>query len=226
MNDIVYLCLEMWQDSPFFQLGSKKGYLLPERAMYFADDGLLIISDLHIGKLEYFRTKGIPLPSGAMEPTLDRLHELLLKIKPDKLVFLGDLFHNKEDRQWKRFVTILQEGQMSRILLIAGNHDILDAEQYVEAGIHVSPGWIWEDIFFTHEPAQAWEGAKYNVSGHIHPAAVIKGKGRQSLRLPCFFQSGKRLIMPAFGHFTGSKTMEIEPGNQIFVIAGKRVVSI
>lgn len=216
----------IWKDSPTIEMGAKTGYLLPERALYFAENGLLIISDLHIGKLEYFRTKGIPLPSGALEATLDRMLELLQNVRPVKLVFLGDLFHNKEDRQWNRFTSILQELKIFNVLLVEGNHDILDSGQYVQAGIPVCAAWIWEDILFTHEPMTSWEGASYNISGHIHPAAVVRGKGKQSLRLPCFFREGRRLIMPAFGHFTGSKTMEDGPGKQIFVIAGKKVICI
>ncbi len=40
------------------------------------------------------------------------------------------------------------------------------------------------------------------VAGHLHPAARVSAYGR-GVRRPCFVTDGCRLLMPAFGAFTG-----------------------
>jgi len=40
------------------------------------------------------------------------------------------------------------------------------------------------------------------VAGHLHPAARVSS-GRSSVRRRCFVTDGDRLILPAFGAFTG-----------------------
>ena len=40
------------------------------------------------------------------------------------------------------------------------------------------------------------------IAGHLHPSAKIRQRGK-ALRRRCFIGDEKRIIMPAFGAFTG-----------------------
>jgi metallophosphoesterase superfamily enzyme len=65
-----------------------------------------------------------------------------------------------------------------------------------------------------------------HICGHIHPVVRMKGKGRQKIRLRCFIKEPTRLILPAFGYFTGG--FEIKPQEEIIIypIAGERLYSL
>jgi metallophosphoesterase superfamily enzyme len=51
-----------------------------------------------------------------------------------------------------------------------------------------------------HEPRLGEQAGE--VAGHLHPAARVAAYGR-GVRRPCFVTDGRRLVMPAFGAFTG-----------------------
>jgi uncharacterized protein len=56
----------------------------------------------------------------------------------------------------------------------------------------------------THEPEPRTpaDDRQGEVAGHLHPAARVVAYGR-GVRRPCFVTDGSRLILPAFGAFTG-----------------------
>ncbi|HNU41619.1 MAG TPA: phosphoesterase, partial [Cyclobacteriaceae bacterium] len=65
----------------------------------------------------------------------------------------------------------------------------------------------------------------YNLSGHIHPAVRLKGTGRQSVMLPCFYFGKQQGILPAFGSFTGMARIVPKKEDRIFVIAENKVIA-
>jgi DNA ligase-associated metallophosphoesterase len=205
----------------------KECWLLPEKALFFPESSMLVISDLHIGKLGYFRKKGIPLPQSGLLATLQNLERLLKETSPESLLFLGDLFHTRDDSLWQHFTEIVQQFAVEgNCLLVKGNHDVFPAEKYEHAGIRVTDAWIWNELLFTHEPAENNDGRLINVAGHVHPAVLVKGRGKQRLRLPCFYVGQQGILLPSFGHFTGSKTIIPGKNDQIFVIADGKVIAM
>ena len=197
---------------------------MPEKSLYFPDDKILVIADLHIGKLGYFRKKGVPLPLSGSKTTLLKLEQLLKTIMPDKVLFLGDLFHTGEEILWQEFLqTIEKTGITARCTLIRGNHDKFTDSMYHSAGIELRAAWQWGNFFFTHEPLDTVEEGWLNIAGHIHPKVKIKGNGKQILQLPCFLFSGRTILLPAFGHFTGGKTMTPRKGDVVYAIANTTV---
>jgi len=81
---------------------------------------------------------------------------------------------------------------------IAGNHDPVPPRAFggaVMEELRVGP------LTFRHEPRAA--PASGEVAGHLHPCAAVRVRGRR-LRRRCFASDGTRLIMPAFGAFTGA----------------------
>jgi metallophosphoesterase superfamily enzyme len=80
------------------------------------------------------------------------------------------------------------------------------------------------DIHFIHEPCDEANGFRYTFSGHLHPAYVMQGTGKQRLRLPCFYFGQHCGILPAFGHFTGHASIDTSETDIVFVIAGKTII--
>ena len=72
--------------------------LLPQRAAYLVDAGLLLVADLHLGKAQSFRRLGVPVPQGTTSASLARLDEALASTGARGIVFLGDLIHSARSK--------------------------------------------------------------------------------------------------------------------------------
>ena len=111
--------------------------------------------------------------------------------------------------------------------LVVGNHDILKAEDYVENNIRLHPEHLVLGPFLlTHEPLEEADGRGYNLAGHIHPGVLLRGKGRQAMRLPCFYFGQHGGILPAFGKFTGFMRLRPSKKDQVFVVVEERVLAV
>ena len=197
--------------------------LLKEKAILW--DRMLLISDIHLGKISHFRKNGMALPPSASEDNYERLSTLLKRYRPERVVFLGDLFHSSYNQDWDRFGEFLSSFSDISFELVLGNHDILDKQDFVTVLDHVYTKSLIEPPFLlTHHPTTDRE--YYNLCGHIHPSFIVRGKGRQSLRLPCFHFSEHCGILPAFGTFTGTFNIRPETGDQIFLVANDELVKI
>jgi metallophosphoesterase superfamily enzyme len=111
------------------------------------------------------------------------------------------------------------------ILLVRGNHDLHAGDPPHEWRIHCVDGPLDEEPFvYRHEPIPAAEG--YVLAGHLHPAALLNGRGRQSLTLPCFHFAPDVGTLPAFGDFTGSAVIRPAQADRVFVIAADEVIAV
>jgi metallophosphoesterase superfamily enzyme len=61
------------------------------------------------------------------------------------------------------------------------------------------------------------------LAGHWHPCAVIAGRGRDRLRLPCFWVRDGVTVLPAFGSFTGMHAIDTDPGARVYAISDEGV---
>jgi len=162
----------------------------------------LLISDVHIGKAEYFQSNGIPLTNNEDENNINRIYKLINQFKPRKLVILGDLFHSrfslnnnliyKVERLFKTF--------KNKIELIEGNHDKgcqINGISYLKEKKSLN-------LIFTHEPIKIKDDNKLNICGHYHPKLILKNN-QDKLSLKCFaFDSlNNNLYLPSFGDLTG-----------------------
>jgi metallophosphoesterase superfamily enzyme len=66
----------------------------------------------------------------------------------------------------------------------------------------------------------------YVLAGHVHPAVVLRGKGGLSAKLPCFVVGARRMILPAFGSFTGGAALAHRADDQLFAVADDDVIEI
>ena len=77
--------------------------LLPQKAVYWREKNTLLISDLHLGKITHFRKEGIAVPSIAYHRNFSILDELIDTLHAERIIFLGDLFHHKRNKEWEVF---------------------------------------------------------------------------------------------------------------------------
>ncbi len=168
--------------------------------VYFIEQRLLIVSDLHLEKASFYAKSGQFLPPYDSEVTLLRLREISRILEPENIISLGDSFHDEEGplRLSNKSRRLLHElvGEMNWTW-ISGNHD---------ANLPESLGGAFMDkktlapFIFRHEPTKSPNS--FEIAGHLHPSAHLTIRGRR-VRKPCFILSKTRLILPAFGALTG-----------------------
>ncbi|MCH8487177.1 MAG: ligase-associated DNA damage response endonuclease PdeM [Candidatus Cyclonatronum sp.] len=206
--------------------------LLPEKAVFRPDNRTLYLADTHFGKAGTFRRGGIPLPGGHNRADYARLNGLIGAHQPQRIVFLGDLFHSFLNEEWQEFTEWRSGHPQIGMLLIEGNHDVLLPDDYRQAGLHLQPEGFEDDgLLLNHHPLPedaAPADLRPSLCGHVHPGVRLSGPGRQHERLPCFRHSTrhKQLMLPAFGSFTGLGIISPKPDDEIYVIAGDAVVRV
>lgn len=169
--------------------------------IFWKENNLILISDVHFGKVAHFRKHGMAIPNDAIYENFRRLNVILDFFKPKKIIFLGDLFHSKINIEWELFANWTKE-ICQEIILVEGNHDIIAKHNYENLNIKVVPELIMNTFLLTHHPTERTNF--FNFCGHIHPGIKLKGLGKQYLNLSCFFQKPNQMILPAFGEFTGN----------------------
>jgi len=197
--------------------------LLKERAAIWENQKTLLIADVHIGKVSHFRKNGIPVPSTAEKNNLWRLADIMLTHMPEKIIFLGDLFHSVLNTSWVDFVDFLQSFPNTEFILVKGNHDILPEKTFLEAGLKVVEQLEMGPFLFTHD---ATETDLYNVHGHIHPGVHLRGSARQRMSLPCFYFGPDTGIFPSFGDFTGLYKIKRLKTDRIYVSTPDEVIQV
>ena len=198
-------------------------WLHPDKAVFWKERSRLILADLHLGKAGHFRKAGIAVPQAVAQQTLNKLAGLLCSFCPREVWVLGDLFHSKHNKEWNLWTEFVEMYSEIRFVLIPGNHDRYISPNESSSYEVCDKEYVDPPFIFSHEPVEATHNSHVNISGHIHPAIVMKGKGRQSLRLPCFWITEKAIVLPAFGAFTGMHTIEPGHNDKIFAIADDSV---
>lgn len=208
-------------------------WLSPHRCLYWEEEQSLVLSDLHFGKTGHFRKAGIAVPQSVYREDLLRLLSLIQYFQPKELVIVGDLFHSRENKELDLFLRWREDFPHLGMRLVLGNHDILRTDWYLKAGIVVNEAVLEIGPFaFVHDiehaagvaglddlefAGQGGTERPYYFSGHLHPGIRINGMGKQSLQFPCFYFGVGYAILPAFGRFTG--TVSIDPGRESNVFA-------
>lgn len=200
--------------------------LLPQKCAYWPDQKTLIVSDAHIGKVSHFRKHGIALPLKAEDDNFIKLSFIIEALKPEHIIWLGDLFHSRANEANQTFLAWRQKYREIQMTLVLGNHDILAIEDYIKLDMEVVKELKLEGIIFTHEPMEDNKSDMYNIAGHIHPVAALKGKGGQNINIPCFYFGKDSGIMPAFGSFTGGFKIKFKKGDNVFSITPNEVAQV
>ena len=79
--------------------------------------------------------------------------------------------------------------------------------------------WNISPFFFSHFPVK--DSNIFNLCGNIHPSFLLKGKGKQKIKLPCVYISKTNIIFPSFGEFTGTHNLKLENNGDEFILVSK-----
>jgi DNA ligase-associated metallophosphoesterase len=199
------------------------------RTVFWEQEKILILSDLHLGKTGHFRKSGIAVPAAVMKEDMQRFVAAIQFYKPLLVLIVGDLFHSVANKEHELFLKWRNDLLHVPMLLVKGNHDIVPEEWYKKAHIEtVEKIWRKNNFLFVHQPEDMQETdlhkADYFFCGHIHPAINIKGLGKQSLRFLCFYFTNKYAVLPAFGKFTGTYLVTPKKTETAFAIVEDSVV--
>jgi DNA ligase-associated metallophosphoesterase len=179
---------------------------LPSGALWWRAQRLLCVSDLHLGKSERMaRRAGALLPPYEVAETLSKLEADIAAHSPAKVVCLGDSFDDLAagaglDEGARLRLTVLQAGR--EWVWIEGNHD---AGPLDLGGMHLAELALG-GLMFRHIAAPDLAADCGEVSGHYHPKVRLAGQG-----LPAFLLGAARLILPAFGAYTGGMMADRAP---------------
>lgn len=198
----------------------------PRTSSFERHSKTLFIADPHFGKAHTFQDAGIPIPEGAASRDCDRLSRAIEKSGARDLVILGDFLHAAAGRtpqirdillEWRRRYSNIH------IRLIMGNHDLRAGVPWEELNFKVhETSWSWSRFLCAHQP---YERPTLPVlAGHLHPGYRIRTKDGPAVQLPCFWISKDQIVLPAFGSFTGTKTIQPRPGDQVWMVAGTEII--
>ena len=181
-------------------------------AVYMPDTRTLIAADLHFEKGSSRGAKGVHLPPYDTRATLRTLGGAVARWRPERLVLLGDSFHDEKGPGRLDEADIASIGALGRateIIWITGNHDpVISADL---PGTVADEVWLG-NLVLRHEPRA---GAAGEIAGHLHPVAAVVRRGRR-LRCRCFAGDGGRLILPAFGAYAGGLSVLATPFAPLF----------
>ena len=167
-------------------------------AIYWPAEAALLVADLHLEKASASAQSGALLPPYDTRETLIRLAETIERYQPRRVIALGDSFHDEGAAQRigaadRERLSILQEHR--EWIWLSGNHD-----PRLGLGGRRADVMRFGGLTLRHRPTPG--SVTHEIAGHMHPAARLSLYGT-SIRRPCFVGNGRRIIMPAFGAFTG-----------------------
>lgn len=213
-------------------LAGERLMLCPSGVLIWPSEGLLAVADLHLEKGSHHARRGRMLPPYDTRETLTRLAHTLRRHAPRRIVFLGDSFHDDdgahrmapEDRTLlTRLLAPLQ------VTWVLGNHDPALPSHLPGA---MTDAFQHGPLIFRH--IGGGEVARYGqaeISGHFHPKASMEVRGGFVTR-PCFLTEARRVVLPAFGAYTGGLDVRdpalaaLAPrGGRVFLLGRERLFS-
>ena len=210
-------------------LAGERLMLDPMGALVWPATGLMAVSDLHLEKGTAYARKGMLLPPWDTHATLDRLTLLLRRWQPRMVVALGDSFHDNGGAARLPLGELARLNAMTeahRFIWVLGNHD-------PDPPSNIGGEWVerfdTDPLVFRHQAIAAADPGE--VVGHHHPKAMIPARGTNVSR-PCFVTDGLRMMMPAFGAYTGGLDVRdpaiarlFPRGGRVFLLGKDRLFS-
>lgn len=200
--------------------------LFPQKALYWEEQKILVVSDVHFGKAGHFRKHGIAVPDTVNANNIQRLDHLIKHLSPQKILFLGDLFHSEMNAEVEQFKEWRKSHANIEMILTIGNHDILTRFQYEKMGLQCVNQYEMKPFVFMHDEYDSTSSEYYPIAGHIHPAVKLSTKGRQRMYIPCFYFGKTHCMLPAFGSFTGNYRIQPAQNDLVYGVVEERVIDI
>jgi uncharacterized protein len=187
-----------------------------ELSLWFKEYGTLVIADIHWGYALSQRRQGALFPDWGNQQITERLHRLLERYQPQRMVWLGDALHTMAGREMaEQFL----EGTTVETLILRGNHDRKWAKA-ISTPLVMGPYWLHHGDQLLVRPSEAIE-----IIGHFHPAITCRDGAGLRLKLPAFIQGSTRWILPAFSPWAAGTKWQLEGAceEKVWLIAPRRI---
>ncbi len=198
---------------PAFRFAGTELRALPCGALFWPDEELLLVADLHLEKGAAFARRGWLLPPHDSLETLGRLISAVERTGARAVAMLGDSFH---DGAGARQMTdaagelLARLASMTELLWVTGNHDGASAGVL---GGRVVDELLRGGIRLRHEAVPGC--AEPEISGHYHPKVRLPLRTGRQVSRPCLALAGERLVLPAYGAYAGGLSVD----DRAFVVA-------
>lgn len=179
--------------------------------LFVVDDGIAVISDIHLGREDISLAKNLGLTS--VSSIKQRLIDAKIEFEKinvvKKLIINGDLYDDfgganySQKEELKEFIDFVKE-EFTEFIYISGNHDTY-INKYLETLNIVSRDYyITNGMLFIHgDKIIDVEDGEYNIIiiGHEHPSVVITDKIRHE-HFKCFlygkYKDKDIVVLPSF----------------------------
>lgn len=196
-----------------------------DRSLYWPREEMLVVADLHVGKTQSLRARGMTLPDGVLDDDLARVAAAVAETGARRLLILGDLVHDATGLTSAVIerLALWRERHPLPVSLVLGNHDLRVAALPPDwrVAVHEQPLSV-PPFFFSHEPKG---GSDFNWCGHLHPVVTLRGAGDR-VRLPCFHVGERIGVLPAFSALTGGAEVRRGVGERVVAVVGDFVVDV
>jgi DNA ligase-associated metallophosphoesterase len=189
-------------------------------ALFHKTERWLAIADLHFGYELSQRAAGRLVPLWGMATISDRLEAIVNEYKPERLIILGDLVHDK--------TAALEAAELLRgfadrceVVVVAGNHD-----RQLRGHVEMVDSLETEQFHFHHGHCAAEVAERIQIIGHHHPAAVISDGAGLRLKCPAFVQQSRCWIMPAFSPWAAGTRGASDESSRIWLCTPERVFAL
>ncbi len=184
-------------------------------ALFVPDFKTLLIADLHLEKASNMARRGVHLPPYDTRASLMQLEAVIAQTRPEQLIFLGDSFHDDGAREridGADLARLRALSESAATIWITGNHD---PHPPTDIGGRIADHVVLGGVTLRHEPKKLGE-EDFEISGHLHPGSAVSQRGKR-IHCKCFIADSRRLIMPAFGSFTGGLSISAPPFKALYV---------
>lgn len=213
-------------------------HLFINKTVFFPEQGILAIGDLHIGQETSIQEEGMLVPTSQADEVIKELDKIIKEINGKghelrEVIFLGDLkhyfgYHWKERFYFNKIKNFLENFvDEEKIILIKGNHDTFDF-----AGKKMIDYCIKDGIAFFHGHSgfmEIFENTIHTwVMGHLHPSVFFADKANvKREKYKCYltgeYQKRKIFILPSFygvieGTAVNEKEYEPEEGFSVIPV--------
>jgi DNA ligase-associated metallophosphoesterase len=211
-----------------FHLAGEALHLDPAGALVWPTARALIVADLHLEKGSAAARRGNLVPPWDSRVTLSRLALLMHRLRPTYVIALGDSFH--DDGGPARLAApdaarLRELTAQADFIWVQGNHDPAPPQG---VGGRALPEWRLGNLVFRH---QAQNGEAGEISGHFPPKACVPTRAGQVTR-PCFVTDARKIMLPAFGAYTGGLDVRAPAiaahfprGGRVFLLGETRLFS-
>lgn len=186
------------------------------RAVWFSDERVLAVADLHLGYAWAHRLSGQLMPIPPTNDTLARLVDLKRVYAPREIVVLGDIVHRAMalpvlEEELREVVDALARD--SKLTLLAGNHDreLQSVLKQWSLPIDLVESREIAGNMLVHgdKAVDEKQRARRIFMGHEHPAISIGDGVTTSQKCPCFLVSDRVIVLPAFSRWAAGTDMRV-----------------